>query len=448
MEDGHLRVAVIGAGWAGSVAAATLAESGVATTVFEAAPIAGGRARRVEKEDRAFDNGQHLLLGAYRRTLAWIDRLVSPNAYHRRPLEVVSAPAMTPALRMRAPTRLPAPWHLAWALLAADGPSLGDRITTLARSAGLLATVPPAEQTVADWLVDVPVSMRRQVLDPLCIGALNTPPEAASARVFAEVLRRAFFDDARDADFAIPALDLSSLLPEAALAEVVRRGGTVRLATPVISIHRGPGRGVAVETRAGRETFSAALIATAPQHVPRLLSTLLDREPSLEPIRDALAGLDYEAIATVHLDLPFIGGLHPERDRIHLLDGQPGQWLFLHAQRTGGVRASVVLSAIDGARLAAGGEALCTDVRRQLALSWRLPEPLWQQCIIEKRATYACTPRQHALLCGLAPLHRPTPERPIAFAGDWTEPSLPATLEAAVLSGERAARQLLDCFHR
>ncbi len=447
MEDGHLRVAVIGAGWAGSVAAATLAEAGLTATVFEAAPIAGGRARRVEKEGRAFDNGQHLLLGAYRRTLSWIDRLHSPTAYHRQPLEVVSAPAMTPALRMRAPARLPAPWHLAWALLTMDGPSLGERVTAIARVAGLLATVPPAEQTVADWLAHVPMSMRRQVLDPLCIGALNTPPEAASARVFAEVLRRAFFDDARDADFVIPALDLSSLLPDAALTEVVRRGGTVRLATPVLSIHRAPERGIAVETRAGRETFSAVLIATAPQHVPRLLSTL-DGEPSLDPVRDTLAGLAFEAIATVHFDLPFIGGLHPERDRIRLLDGQPGQWLFLHALPGGRVRASVVLSALDGAPLAAGGEALCAAVRRQLAKSWRLPEPLWQQCIIEKRATYACTPRQHARLCGLSPLLRPTPYRPIAFAGDWTEPSLPATLEAAVLSGERAARQLLDCLHR
>lgn len=447
MEDGHLRVAVIGAGWAGSVAAATLAEAGVATTVFEAAPIAGGRARRVEKEGRAFDNGQHLLLGAYRRTLSWIARLVSPTACHRQRLDVVSAPASTPQFRLRAPTHGPAPFHLAWALLTADGPSLGERVATLARSARLLATVPPADQTVADWLSDVPVSMRRQVLDPLCIGALNTPPETASARVFAEVLRRAFFDDVRDADFVIPALDLSSLLPEAALAEVVRRGGTVRLATPVLSIHRVPGPGVAVETRAGRETFSAVLIATAPQHVPRLLSTL-DGERSLDRMRDILAGLSFEAIATVHLDLPFVGGLHPERDRIHLLDGQPGQWLFLHAQPAGGIRASVVLSALDGALLAAGGEALCAAVRRQLAKSWQLPEPLWQQCIIEKRATYACTPRQHALLCGLVPLHGPTPERPVAFAGDWTEPSLPATLEAAVLSGERAAQQLLDCLPR
>lgn len=447
MEDGRLRVAVIGAGWAGSVAAATLAEAGLTPTVFEAAPIAGGRARRVEKDGRAFDNGQHLLLGAYRRTLSWIDRLVSPTSYHRQPLEVVSAPGTTPPLRMRAPARLPAPWHLAWALLTADGPSLGDRIATLVRSAGLLAAVPPAEQTVADWLADVPMSMRRQVLDPLCIGALNTAPEAASARVFAEVLRRAFLDDARDADFVVPALDLSSLVPDAALAEVVRRGGSVRLATPVLSLHRAPGRGIAVETRAGRETFSAALVATAPQHVPRLLCTL-DGEPALEAMREALAGLTFEAIATVHLDLPFIGGLHPERDRIRLLDGQPGQWLFLHAQPAGRVRASVVLSALDGAQLASGGEALCAAVRRQLAQRWRLPEPLWQRCIIEKRATYACTPRQHALLCGWLPLHRPTPERPIAFAGDWTEPSLPATLEAAVLSGERAARQLLDCFHR
>ncbi|MFN3630371.1 MAG: hydroxysqualene dehydroxylase HpnE [Casimicrobiaceae bacterium] len=447
MENSHFRVAVIGAGWAGSVAAAMLAEAGADTTVFEAAPIAGGRARRVEKDARTFDNGQHLLLGAYRRTLSWIDRLVSPGAYHRQPLEVASAPATTPAFRMRAPAHVPAPLHLAWALLNADGPSLSDRLATLTRFGRLLRRISPTDQTVGDWLADIPASMRRLALDPLCTGALNTPPERASARVFAAVLRRAFFDDAHDADFVIPARDLSALLPEAALAEVIRRGGRVRLATPVLSIQRAPEGGIAIETRAGRETFSAVLIAAAPQHVPRLLAPLED-EPSLAQIRENLAGLAFEAIATVHLDLPFFGGLHPERNRIHLLDGRPGQWLFLHTLPQGQLRASVVLSALDDTLLMAGGEAISASVRQQLGRNWQLPEPLWQQCIIEKRATYACTPRQHALLYGLTPLLCPTPERPVAFAGDWTEPSLPATLEAAVLSGERAARQLLDCLPR
>ena len=57
-------VAVLGAGWAGLAAAVTLAQSGVPVTVFEAARAVGGRARRVEHNGLALDNGLHILIGA------------------------------------------------------------------------------------------------------------------------------------------------------------------------------------------------------------------------------------------------------------------------------------------------------------------------------------------------------------------------------------------------
>ncbi|HEX3063455.1 MAG TPA: FAD-dependent oxidoreductase, partial [Usitatibacter sp.] len=63
------RVAVVGAGYAGLAAAIALAEAGCAVSVFEANRTPGGRARRVEYRGALLDNGQHLLLGAYRSTL-------------------------------------------------------------------------------------------------------------------------------------------------------------------------------------------------------------------------------------------------------------------------------------------------------------------------------------------------------------------------------------------
>ena len=60
-----MNVAVIGGGYAGMAAAVTLAGSGVNITLFEAARILGGRARRVEHHGLALDNGLHILIGAY-----------------------------------------------------------------------------------------------------------------------------------------------------------------------------------------------------------------------------------------------------------------------------------------------------------------------------------------------------------------------------------------------
>jgi len=61
--------AVVGAGWAGLAAAVTLAEQGARVTVFEASRSLGGRARRVSIDGADLDNGQHVLIGAYRETL-------------------------------------------------------------------------------------------------------------------------------------------------------------------------------------------------------------------------------------------------------------------------------------------------------------------------------------------------------------------------------------------
>ena len=66
----NARVAVVGGGWAGLSAAVTLAEAGRQVTLFEMAPQLGGRARRVDTDGQSFDNGQHILIGAYTETLA------------------------------------------------------------------------------------------------------------------------------------------------------------------------------------------------------------------------------------------------------------------------------------------------------------------------------------------------------------------------------------------
>src|SRR5205814_5526845 len=66
LEDMGQRVAVVGAGYAGMAAAVTLAEKKIPVTVFESGPLPGGRARRVVSQGSELDNGQHVLVGAYR----------------------------------------------------------------------------------------------------------------------------------------------------------------------------------------------------------------------------------------------------------------------------------------------------------------------------------------------------------------------------------------------
>ena len=121
-----------------------------------------------------------------------------------------------------------------------------------------------------------------------------------------------------------------------------------------------------------------------------------------------------------------------------LADQALGQWVFDRGQlcATPGVL-SFVFSA-SGAWETFDAEALGQRLQRELevALGQRLPQPLWQQLIRERRATFDCLPGQARPDCR-------TPQRGLWLAGDFVCAGYPATLEGAVRSGVAAARAIL-----
>ena len=86
----HARhTAVIGAGWAGCAAAIRAIDQGDQVTLFEVSQQVGGRARALEGAP-GFDNGQHILIGAYTATLQLMQRVgIDPRALLvRAPLDL------------------------------------------------------------------------------------------------------------------------------------------------------------------------------------------------------------------------------------------------------------------------------------------------------------------------------------------------------------------------
>ena len=423
------RIAVIGGGYAGFAAAVTLAAAGRAVTVFEAARTLGGRARRVEAYGTTVDNGAHILLGAYRQTLKLL-RTVHGAGAESHLLERRRLALEQPKVFRLRTLALPAPWQLVVGLLGMRGVSRGDRLATialvrhLARSGFQCAP----EVTVAALLADSPPRVTSLLWEPLCLAALNTPIEAASAQVFLNVLRMAFARRARDSDLLFPRVDLSTLFPDAAAAYVADHGGEIRAGTTV--------RGVVadesgVEITAGyvEDRFSAAVIAVGPHQATRLLGEAADAATCA-----ALEALTYEPIVTVYLKYPLALDLGRPMFK---LDGWPGQWVFDRGSLDGpdGLAAVVISTSAPGARIS--HDSLARAIDAQLRRVWpNLPTPEWTQVIAERRATYACT----------AGLIRPSPGRiapGLYLAGDYTDAELPATLEAATRSGVAAARALL-----
>jgi len=427
------RIAVIGGGYTGFAAAVILAAAGQSVTVFEAARTLGGRARRVDANGTSVDNGAHILLGAYRQTLALLEVVHGTGAekelLERRRL-ILEQPGV---FRLRAPS-LPAPWHLAAALFTMRGVSRRDRLATIAfvRRLGRGQFRCDPQLTVAALLADQPPATVALLWEPLCIAALNTPIETAAAQVFLSVLRVAFAARTRDSDLLLPRVDLSTFFPDAAAAYVTDRGGEIRAGSTV-------GRLVvtddAIVLTAGytAERFDEAVVAVGPHQVARLFDARA-ATGAFARVLAQIAAFSYEPITTAYLQYPqALAFAQP----MLKLDGNPGQWVFDRGKLDGpeGLVGVVISTEMSGARIA--HESLAQAVDRQLRRTWpELGAPLWTQVIAERRATYACVAGMVRPATGML-----VPR--LYLAGDYTDPELPATLEAATRSGVAAARSLL-----
>jgi squalene-associated FAD-dependent desaturase len=431
-------IAVIGGGWAGCAAAVTLTKAGKRVSLFEAGRTLGGRARRVDLDGRTLDNGQHILLGAYRSTLSLMKTvgIDAERAMLRLPLQM-RYPAGADGTDFVAP-RLPAPWHMLVALFRATGLTREDklalaRFSTTARWMGWQLH---EDCSVAELLdrFDQTDRLNRLMWTPLCIAALNTPPRRASAQVFLNVLRDSLGARRAASDMLIPRTDLSALFPQQAAAFVESRGGSVTCGQAVAAISVStPGRwNVTFKQDTDTQSFDGVVIATAPEAAADLLNGLCDTT--------TLRAFSYEPITTCYLQYP--AAVRLEQPFFALTDDAElaawGQFVFDRGQLNGvaadaGLLAVVISAAGDA--IAEGHSALAAGVAAQLAQQLGDPQldtPLWSKVISEKRATFSCTP-------GLLRPDNTGMPAGLGLAGDYVAGDYPATLEAAVRSGVAAA---------
>lgn len=427
-------IAVIGAGWSGLACAVELVAAGREVAVYESAAVLGGRARRVEHGSVPMDNGQHLLLGAYREALAMIHR-VQPEAdardlYLRSPLSL----AGPGDFRLRAP-RLPAPLHTLAAVLTARDCTWVERLALLGafrnwQAAGWRCA---DDATVADLIAGQPERSVARLWAPLCLAALNTPPAQASAQVFLNVLRDSFAARRADSDLLLPVVDLSALFPEPAGAWIEARGSRIRRRTRVRRIAR-DGGGLCIDTGAAvPDRCAAVVIATAASQASQLLEAL-GEAPATHALLDRIR---FEPITTIYLEFPARMRFD---EPIRQLSGGPGQWVFDRTANHPGSRIAIVISA-DGPHRRLAHDALVDAALAQLRdqfddAALRSP-PVHSRVITERRATHACTPERPQ------PAGGAIAER-VFLAGDYTYAEYPATLEAAVRAGVRAARAVPD----
>ena len=413
--------AVIGAGYAGMAAAVELSAAGHQVEVFEASRVLGGRARAAQIEGFEVDNGQHILIGAYTEALRLMRAVgADPDALLKRTPLRFEFPG---EFLMSAP-RLPAPLHSAFALLLARGLDWGEKWAAIRLMRSLQARrfrIEP-DITVTKWLDSnkTPSRQRRLLWEPLCIAALNTPADRASAQVLANVLRDSLGGTRSASDLLLPQVNLSALFPDPAAKFVAEHGGAVHSGHRVNSL-RHEGDAWQID---GAGPFAQVVLAVAPYHLAALVPELASR----------VAHFDWEPIvtsylrypATVRLPQPMLG-----------VDAGLAQWLFDRGALCGqhGLLAAVISAR--GRHLELPVAELERGIHEEIArIVPGLPAPLAVQTITEKRATFACVPdlQRPGAATGLSGLW---------LAGDYVAGDYPATLEAAVRSGVAAARAVL-----
>ncbi|HYN61680.1 MAG TPA: hydroxysqualene dehydroxylase HpnE [Rubrivivax sp.] len=421
-----LRVAVVGAGWAGIAAAVHARKAGHEVHVFEMAPQAGGRARTVNVSGHTLDNGQHILIGAYRATLELMGEIGADTSslLHRMPLALQYPDGQ--GLRLRAGPPVPA---FVRAVLARHGWSLSDRLSLLAISARWAAQrFQCAEHlSVAELCIKLPAVVRAQLVEPLCVAALNTPASQASAQVFLRVLRDALLSGPGSSDLLLPRVPLGALLPQPALAWFEAHAVRLHTTARVSALQR-VAAGWQVDEQ---QPFDAVVLASSAAEAARLCARLAPQWAA------TAAGMRYEPIVTLYLHCPGARLALP-MTALHADARAPAQFAFdLGALGTAAdVFAFVISGAGSWVERGLDHTAQATLAQARTAF----PPGTWPQApallhvAAEKRATFACTPGLQRPPARLAP--------GLWAAGDYVAGPYPATLEGAVLSGRFAARHL------
>jgi len=433
----RLTVAIVGAGWAGMAAAVEATRAGHAVTVFEAAAQLGGRARALPDvscngRPITLDNGQHILIGAYTETLRLM-RLVGVKpgqALLRLPMNLRFADGQ--GLRL---PRLPAPVNLLVGLLSAQGWDGADKMALLRtvfgwRRAGFECA---ASLSVAELCQGLPPRLLNELIEPLCVSALNTPPARASARVFLRVLGDALFGGIGSSQLLLPKVDLGALFPDAAARWLKQHGGELARNTRVNSVlpHGG-------QWRVQGRVFDAVVLASSPSNTAKTLdaTAFLATEKIANDIRSwnrLTQALTFEAIATVYawgagarLPQPMLG----LRSQPDAPDGTaPAQFVFDRGQLGGPAGLLAFVASASRWDNATVQRQVLRQAKAQLELTL---EPV--QTVVEKRATFACTPGLQRPPSQIAP--------GLLACGDYVDGPYPATLEGAVRSAIAAVKAL------
>ncbi len=428
-------VIIVGGGLSGLAAAVELASRNIPVLVLEQKPRLGGRAYSFVDATTGdvIDNGQHVLIAGYEHTLRFLERLGTKH---------LLAIQENPTLHFHHPARgfceftlpaLPSPLHLLSGIVTTDLFSFSDKLRMMRAGFHLHMTHDLRAMTICQWLDSIGQTeeTKRSFWEPLAISIMNEHIGKASAKVFVESLRHAFLRGRKNSALVLPRVGLNELYVDAAASFLAECGGKVQCNADVVELSIEENSVTDVKLRDGSTVPCATVILAVPHY--RLLEIL---PPSIrQSIVPSLDLIGNTPIISIHLW--FERDFMPH-DVVGLIDRRV-QWVFNKRTmnrdiRTGG-HISCVISGAEKFVESTNEELVQIAIEDLQGVFEAVPStPTHSVVIREKRATFSCTPEAEKL----RPQHQ-TGIRNLFLAGDWTATGFPATIEGAIISGERCA---------
>ena len=435
-------VIIIGAGAAGLSAALRLAESSIKVVVLEAGKFLGGRARSFMHSPTGLelDWGPHLFMAANPALRSLLERVGAAD-------DISFSPSLEVNYRIRESgstrrTQLSFPegggvFAQLQGLLKWRGPRFLEKINLLRGLSKIVSK--SGDESPGESMSDMLEGLGqkdeavRWFWEPFARAVLNLPLEQGSAQLFKAVIREGFADGPKGAALGVPLKALGALWANRAAQRIRYLGGEVRLQQPAVGFEVNDAKMNGVMVRE-RETLPAAAVISAVP--PDALARLVGEELGERAPFSNLGKLRPGPIASAYfwLEEP------DEGSPFEAIVGEEWDWLF--RPETGGKGAENLVCLLAGAEDSiASEERSIIESSAKDCLNRMIPRNRIRDILVvrERAATWANGVAEQNYR-----LDTRTPIEGFFLAGDWTRTGLPATIEGAVRSGDKAAETVLE----
>ncbi|MCX8011115.1 MAG: hydroxysqualene dehydroxylase HpnE [Ignavibacteria bacterium] len=427
------KILVVGGGIAGLSVSVFLSKHNFEITLAERTIYLGGRARAYKDSSSGdyYDNGQHLLIGAYKNTLEFLEIIGARSNFTNQDKLII--PFALPDRRI-INFKLSSSKNIIkkiYGILNLKSLSLLERVSVfqLLNRVRTLDSNKFLDKSIVEFLMEQKQSLNtiKRFWDIIAISTLNCSPTKASAKMFIDVLQAIFFLENNNSNLIFPEHDLYNSYIKQSENYLKNSNVQVRHDTSISSITLSSNEVIDVQTKDGEKlVFDYYIFAVPANELLRIFRNSNCNE------FDSLDDFDYSPIVSIHIWLKE----NPFDLEFYSLVESPIQWIF----NKGHFIAIVISNASDLVKKSKEEilEICKTELKRYFNF---FDDFLILKSIVikEKKATFVPDKKSYGIRSS-----QKTKFKNLFLAGDWTMTNLPATLESAVTSAKICTDLILE----